>query len=508
MEATNALPEATASLWSLLGTRGHQAVAGSECVERLPASDGSGPAVRRMRAILASAKPRPLGSRRVITGLDLRVGDTCRMRIGDIFRDPKSKEPSVPVIGGLPNLYHATRYGAGRMIPFAAGINRVKATQGKYARRPVVIIRSSPHKAGSMVTPWQDRLEPDRGHVRYFGDNKFRVPQRKAEDAPGNFELLELFAAHTSPDREIRMAAAPLVFFETVTVNGRLKGHVKFQGYGVLTDVELVTQVEPVARRPFPNYVFNCIVMTSAPEAEEFDWGWVNLRRDPDASHKECLRAAPAAWQEWVAAGSPALPRVRRRVATLLTTPTAEQRPIKGSREQRILSEVCAFYADRKARFEGLAEIVAEQVLRGPGADYRRGWITRASGDRGIDFVGRLDVGNGFSSAPIVVLGQAKCERVDAPTGGVHIARTVARLKRGWIGVYVTTSFFSVPVQEELFEDRYPVVLIHGLRLAEEINALVIERKLNGTAELLKEVDGEYESRLDFRDPEEILFTI
>ena len=47
--------------------------------------------------------------------------------------------------------------------------------------------------------------------------------------------------------------------------------------------------------------------------------------------------------------------------------------------------------------------------------------------DNGIDFVGRLDVGDGREVAKLVVLGQAKCERTDAPTNGVHLARTVAR---------------------------------------------------------------------------------
>lgn len=436
------------------------------------------------------------------------LGDTGRMRIGQVFRDSTQKDPSVPTIDGFPNLYHATYHPDGRLIPFAAGINSVKATTGVNARRPVVIIRSSPHKAGSLATPWQDRLDPDRGHVRYFGDNKFSSPQRKAQDAPGNAELLALFEQHTSPDRDVRVAAAPLVFFETVTVNGRQKGHVKFQGYGLLTGVELVTQVEPGSRRPFPNYVFTCLVLTSAQEAEEFDWQWINRRRNAAVDHESCLQAAPAAWRDWVANGSLALSRIRRRVATLLTTATAEQRPVSGSREHRILSEVYSFYAERRARFEGLAEIITERVLRGNGVDYRRGWITRASGDRGIDFVGRLDVGDGFSSTSIVVLGQAKCEKVDVATSGVHIARTVARLRRGWIGVYVTTSFFSVPVQEEVFEDRYPVVLIHGLRLAQEIDALLIERKLTGTDELLEGVDAGYNARLDFKDPEEILFTI
>ena len=51
-----------------------------------------------------------------------------------------------------------------------------------------------------------------------------------------------------------------------------------------------------------------------------------------------------------------------------------------------------------------------------------------------MDFVGRLDVGSGHSTAKLVVLGQAKCEKLQSATGGNHIARTVARLRRGWIG--------------------------------------------------------------------------
>jgi hypothetical protein len=384
----------------------------------------------------------------------------------------------------------------------------MQATKGPNKRRPVVIIRSSPHKAGSVVTPWQDQLDPDRGHVRYFGDNKFSDPQRRAHQAPGNATLLALLEQHTSPDREERFAAAPLVFFETVTINGRLKGHVRFQGYGLLSGAELVTQVEPAAQRPFPNYVFTCIVLSSAKEAEEFSWEWINQRRSVDVDDAACLQAAPAAWRDWVDNGALATSRIRRRVTSLLTTPKQDQRPLPGSREAHILAEIYSFYSKHRHRFEGLAEIIAERVLKGSGVDYQRGWITRGVADRGIDFVGRLDIGDGFSSTAVVVLGQAKCEKVDTPTNGVHIARTVARLRRGWIGLYVTTSFFSVSVQEEILEDRYPIVMIHGLRLAQEVDALLIERKLSATTELLQEIDSQYESRLHFKDPEEILFSI
>jgi len=56
------------------------------------------------------------------------------------------------------------------------------------------------------------------------------------------------------------------------------------------------------------------------------------------------------------------------------------------------------------------------------------------------------------------VLGQAKCQVLDRPTHGRDIARTVARLRRGRLGVYVTTSFFSSQTQREVIEDRYPTV--------------------------------------------------
>ncbi len=123
--------------------------------------------------------------------------------------------------------------------------------------------------------------------------------------------------------------------------------------------------------------------------------------------------------------------------------------------------------------FEAVAERIAEEVLVESGR-YRRGWITRKSGDFGIDFVGRLDVGSGFATAKLVVLGQAKCEQTTVATSAQDLARTVARLRRGWLGVYVTTSYFSAATQREVAEDAYPLVLIHGLQVAEIVERLAL----------------------------------
>jgi restriction endonuclease Mrr len=73
----------------------------------------------------------------------------------------------------------------------------------------------------------------------------------------------------------------------------------------------------------------------------------------------------------------------------------------------------------------------------------------------------------------VVVLGQAKCLTTDGSVGGRDLARLVARLQRGWFGVFVTTGVFSTAAQQELYEDRSPVVLINGKRLARELRLIL-----------------------------------
>jgi hypothetical protein len=116
-----------------------------------------------------------------------------------------------------------------------------------------------------------------------------------------------------------------------------------------------------------------------------------------------------------------------------------------------------------------------------------------------------LDIGSGFSRTKLVVLGQAKCEKLNTATGGNHIARTVARLKRGWVGVYVTTSFFSEPVQREVIEDQYPILLIHGYRIAQELLSMMYDEGFADIGEVLKHIDAKHDGLVHQRKPEEIL---
>jgi len=429
------------------------------------------------------------------------------LRVGQTYRYSRPYAETPEVIDGLPNFFAAVRTpGAGTKPVLEAGINAMKvidAVDG--TRRPAILISSSPHKVGSEWTPWDDTFEQDVGFVRYFGDN--RNPLTDPSSARGNALLLAQFAVHTSLDASVREDSVPIFLFRRVSVAARHKGNVMFAGLGVLERVELVTQFDQARKQTFTNYAFEFAVLGLQDQRDSVDWAWVSARRDPRATRSAAAALAPQAWRQWISAGPSSLARLRRHVLKSRVVPVADQCP--GPSDQRLaatLETIYKFYDGRKSRFEALASRVTAFVLERSGAVYREGWVTPEGADHGTDFVGHLTIGSGFAATKVVVLGQAKCERPDSPTGGVHIARTVARLRRGWIGAYVTTSYFSERVQREVLEDQYPILLIHGLELATAVQTLVRETAATSVVDFLSDLDATYEGMVSARRPEEILF--
>ncbi|MFI6494698.1 restriction endonuclease [Streptomyces sp. NPDC050564] len=131
--------------------------------------------------------------------------------------------------------------------------------------------------------------------------------------------------------------------------------------------------------------------------------------------------------------------------------------------------------------------------------------MTRRSGDGGADFVGRLDLGSGLAGTSLVVLGQAKCVKPDSLVSAEQIARVVARLRRGWIGVYVTTGAYSVPAQTEMVEDQYPIVLINGLELVHQIRSMARDDHGGDLEACIEHILSGRETAITNRRPEEIL---
>lgn len=427
-----------------------------------------------------------------------------KLKIRQIFRTARPYSSTDENIDGFANHFYTTQTAGHNHVLLDSGINPVRsiiAPDG--VRLPAILIRSAPNKAGSADTPWRDTFDIDNGHIHYFGDNK--DPSLSPALKKGNKALLSLYESHRSTDRSLRMAAAPLIFYRSVSVNRKHKGFLEFNGFGIIRDIRLVSQYDRSRDATFTNFAFNFLVLSMANENEYFNWDWISARRDGSLKLDETHKLAPQSWQDWVKLGSGATEKLRRRVSRSNLQSSKDQKPSVGSREYNTLREIYEFYEGRKARFEGLAAVICAKVLNTSGASYTRGWVTSSTSDGGADFYGRLDIGDGFGRAKLIVLGQAKCESLSTPTGGNHIARTVARLKRGWVGVYVTTSYFSESVQQEVLEDAYPIVLINGLKLAETVIKTIHEEGISSLSKYLDEIDSMYEEMLASRKPEELL---
>lgn len=364
------------------------------------------------------------------------------------------------------------------------------------SRRPAVILLSKGIEAVSESNPWVDIVEPDRGYALFHGDN--RTPRRSPFEARGNKILLDLHPYYFEADR--RILAPPILLFTQVEVDGKRKGYRAFAGYGVPRRYMLQTQASPAGDKRFINLTVELVLFGLEHEAGGFDWEWIDRRRDEQCTSEETLRRAPAAWRRWVKDGEVSLEACRMVVARSRIERKGAQLNLS-KEEGNIVQGVYAYYQDSKHSFEGLASLVSNRVM---GEHCWRGWVTKRSGDGGIDFVSKLDVGAGFSRTSAVVLGQAKCVRPENPISGRDVARLVARLRRGWIATFVTTGYFSEAVQVELHEDQYPVVLINGKTLAVEVQKELAETGLT-LEELLNREDEWYRSGLRHADPAAIL---
>lgn len=425
-------------------------------------------------------------------------------RSGVVYRYPYKRDTNVQFVDGLPSFFYETRLDGSALPLLEKGISQIAPPKTRKSQVvfPAILISSSPHSRGSEWNPWHDIFEPDLGYIRYFGDAK--KPGNPGL-APGNKILLEELSRHTSGDAEVRATASPLVFFERVPVEGRAYGNVKFQGFGVIEKAELVTQFNP-GLGYFTNYVFSFAVLSLSDEDEELSWNWINDRRSSTTTPREILAKAPTSWRQWIKNGNQKIESVRRRAALAKVESVESQKPKPGSREEKCLKEIYNFYKSAgRHRFELLASRVVMSHINSYGGGYSEGWVTRGSGDGGVDFVGKVRLGSGFAAVDVVVLGQAKCEALDTPTNGVALARTVARLKRGWIGAYVTTSFFSRQSQLEVLEDAYPLIKVSGLTLATETLKLVEAGGFGSVLGYLESLELEYPDMIRNRRADEIL---
>lgn len=347
-------------------------------------------------------------------------------------------------------------------------------------QRPLIVCTTASHKAGSVDTPWTDIIRPDDGFAVYYGDNK-PGKSETATSVVGNSMMLNAMWMQHAHDVTERRSAPPILIVAAHGEDGPGKGFRRVEGLAVIERADVIVQRDSSSGQTFSNMRFLLAVLdTSTDDNDMISWNWINARRDPTLQARDEWKLAPQVWQKFVNNGIPQLETLRRRVMRSFLVDTASQLPAAKSGLEDILLGTLSFYEHRKHEFEMLAAQLTQRLFHEQGLHYTPGWITSRSGDGGYDFVGRLDIDphGMFPSSRQVILGQAKCER--SSTSGRDIARLAARLRRGWQGVYVTTATFGRSVQQEVLEDKFPIILVPGARVA-----TLLQRELDESGKTL-----------------------
>lgn len=231
--------------------------------------------------------------------------------IETVLRYSKQTRIDLPVVDGLLNFHHVTRDSrpGSRGAQLEKGINamaHVRAADG--VRRPAILIRSSPPKAGTAETPWEDVIDLESGRITYFGDHRANTSGPLGSTS-GNAALELAWELYSQTSVEARLAAPPLLVFVTTRWFGLLndvreKGAVRFLGPAVLEEMEPIIAEDARTGAKYPNYRTGLRLTNLNTNEQVIDWQWVNDRKNHLLRLPEATEHEPANWTTWRWSGS------------------------------------------------------------------------------------------------------------------------------------------------------------------------------------------------------------
>lgn len=458
---------------------------------------------------------------KIVSGMRIQLNQVLRSTSPGIIPDTQAYDNE-----GIVNLYALTSHlGWGTSLNVQRPMfHHAKTRHESHDVTPVMYFHSNPFKTDRNVKPWTDILLPDEGFVYYNGDNQTPGLPPAGKQNSGNRMMERLWPLYFSSERNIRQSAPPIIIFEQCKHNNSDKGYRRFVGYGIVTRIEIRQEYSPNKKtteslscdsgKVFSNYLFE-ISLLKVHDDSCLDWDWIKDRRDGSVAFEDINRLAPKAWRNWVKDGHLAIERNRQKILHYEVSHPNSQAAEIGKIHKKILDEIITHYPEskNKGKFEALASLVTSLYF---GVEkYDRGWITKQSGDMGVDFVGCLKIFNEEAPKPpgtvlghtkLLVIGQAKCRTnyMKKAEDAKDIARVASRLQRGYLGVYVTTGQYKESTQKEVSMDGYPIILINGRQVADLLNMHSL-RTGQSIKEILIECDEFYRDNQSNKPPEHIL---
>lgn len=329
---------------------------------------------------------------------------------------------------------------------------------------PLINFHTNPFKEDLVNSPWRDLVFQEEGRVIYNGDNY--QSSKSAMSTFGNKKVLSVLKLYNSKLESDRIKAPPIFVTKTVKINNK-SCYREFVGFGLITNSpKLIQQYEKKSNIIFSNFQFE-VTLLKLDDDERFNWEWINDRRDKKVSIPESLKNAPNSWKKWVKNGNQCINNIRLKIKSYQNVSIKDQLNMPDKNKKIINDLLLKFYPNPTVdgiRFEALASFITTLYFKDN--KYYRGWITSSSSDRGVDFVGRLDIGDDdFSKTSLIVLGQSK--RYNHSISGEKLTRVASRMTRGYIGVVITLNTFTKAAQSEIIDDKLPIILINGKKASQ-----------------------------------------
>lgn len=316
---------------------------------------------------------------------------------------------------------------------------------------------------------WPDQLDVESGLFTYYGDNR-RPGSAISDTAVGGNRLLErVFELLHSGDRA---SICPFLCFESFAGSeGMCMRFIGLavpgaDGYSSLED--LVAVWRRSGKQRFQNYRAAFTILDAPTVSHEWLDGLV-LGKTPIESP-----GCPPAFARWLQTGRYEALKAEQK---LLPRPKADQLPAN-EREKAVLREVLSGLNDRQFEFAAAA-LIGLMDSRFANVE-----VTPAVRDGGRDVLADYRVGHRGHTISLNACVEAKRWNPSTAVGVKPVMRLISRLKHRDFGVFVTTSFFDRQVQQELIEDRHPVILISGgdiarILISREIEAESLARWIN-----------------------------